>query len=452
MDFSLGDRFKLMVGLFSRNPGKVATQLMQGLYPSHRGEPPARTGMNFLKSYSTMPWLRASVHRVSTSISATEWKLYANKKQGNPKARAVKHFKAQTTHHDQKVKILHQLDAKGELQEIVEHPFLTLLHDPNEFMTGLDFMKVTQAHIDLVGEAFWLKERDGLGMLIGCWPIPPFWIIQTATPTYPFYRVSYRGWQHDIPDTEMLWMREPDPFNPYGRGSGTAQALGDELDTDEYAAKFTKSFFFNDAKPPFIVYPKGQPTASLGSSEISRLEQDWTSKNQGFWRKFKPYFLSAEVGVYEFTQNLQNMQLTDLRKFERDTVVQCYGIPPELLGILQHSNKATIDAATFIYGKWVLMPRLEFLRAQWQERILPEFDERLILDYVSPMEDDKNQQLEALKAMPATATINEWRGRQGLPPLDGPNGDMHMMPSLMQPQPLDLGGPMPTGHGSGEGA
>jgi len=35
---------------------------------------------------------------------------------------------------------------------------------------------------------------------------------------------------------------------PTGGGAGVAEALADELDTDEFAAKFTKSFFFNRAR------------------------------------------------------------------------------------------------------------------------------------------------------------------------------------------------------------
>lgn len=444
MNLSLVERVKLAVGLFSQNPGKVAQQLMKGLYPSYRGEPPARTAQNFLKAYGSMPWLRAAVHRVSTSIANVHWKLYANKRAKDRNARARRNYKVQRAPHDVKVKLLHELDAQEDLVEITEHPILTLLDDANEFMTGQDCLKVTQCHLDLVGESFWLKERGPLTTVIGIWPIPPHWVMATPTPSNPFYRISYRGWQQEIPDTEILWMRDLDPWNPYGRGIGTTMSLADELDTDEYASKFTKSFFFNDAKPPFVVFPKGQPTAQIGPAEIARLENDWTNKNQGFWRKFKPYFLNAEVGIHEFSSNLRDFQLTELRQFERDTVVNVFGIPPELLGILTNSNRSTIDQADYIFSRWVLTPRLEFMRAQWQERLIPEFDDRLILDYTSPIAADKESQLEAMKAAPWALTIDEWRAEQGLPPMDDERqGAMRMVPTLLVPtENLDI--PLPS--------
>ncbi len=35
-----------------------------------------------------------------------------------------------------------------------------------------------------------------------------------------------------------------------------AEALADELDTDEFAAKFTKSLFFNRARPDLVIFRK----------------------------------------------------------------------------------------------------------------------------------------------------------------------------------------------------
>ena len=51
-----------------------------------------------------------------------------------------------------------------------------------------------------------------------------------------------------------------------------------------------------------------------------------------------------------------------MRKFLRDTIYQTYGIPPEVLGIIENSNRATADAAMYIYGILVLTPRLNKMR------------------------------------------------------------------------------------------
>jgi hypothetical protein len=53
-----------------------------------------------------------------------------------------------------------------------------------------------------------------------------------------------------VRDADVITMRNHDPEDPLGRGVGTAFSLGDELDTDEYAARFTKNYFWNNASRP----------------------------------------------------------------------------------------------------------------------------------------------------------------------------------------------------------
>jgi hypothetical protein len=79
-------------------------------------------------------------------------------------------------------------------------------------------------------------------------------------------------------------------------------------------------------------------------------------------------------------------------------------------------------------GRYVLVPRLEFVREILQERLAPEFDERLIVQYESPVTDDKEMQLRAATAAPWALKVNEWRGMAGQPKLDGPEGERHVVP------------------------
>ena len=66
------------------------------------------------------------------------------------------------------------------------------------------------------------------------------------------------------------------------------------------------------------------------------------SKLQGFWRTFKSYFISGEVKVDVIEQNFEHLQLMELRKSVRDTVLQTEGIPPvsalHVSGILETSK------------------------------------------------------------------------------------------------------------------
>src|SRR5712692_2224971 len=297
--------------------------------PGTRGDMlPRRRREEYLKGYSELPWLRAIVHRVAFSVAAQPWNLYVQRPNG-----------------------------KKEKYE-QPHPLRTMLTDgiPG-VLSGFNIVMLTQMWWDLVGDAFWVLRRNNAGVPVEAWPIPPHWVLAIPyqiTPNDQVYRIQLpNGTQAMVPSSEVVWFKDVDPLNPYMRGTSTAVALGDEFNTDELASKYVSRFFYNSARPDLIVTADG-----LTPETVKRLDEEWNRKNQGVWNAFRTFFLNKKVDIKELQTNFQHMQLIELRKSERDTIIHVYGIPPEILGILEHSNRATIEAADYHFGRWVLHPRL----------------------------------------------------------------------------------------------
>jgi hypothetical protein len=185
----------------------------------------------------------------------------------------------------------------------------------------------------------------------------------------------------------------------------------------------------------------------MNPTETKRFEQDWLNRLQGYWRSSKPHFMSREVGVYEFQKNLKEMMLTEVRMQERDIILQVWGMPPEKLGILNNSNRATIEGSDLIYAKDVLVPRLEMRRSMFQELLMPEYDDRLIVDYVTPVMEDKEFELKVAMAAPWAMEANEWRAIMGRGDLEQFKDVVFVPPSvtpvriddLLPPTNVDLG-------------
>ena len=399
------------------------------------GDPPKRGVEGILASYESMPWVRACAGRVSSSMSAVQWRLYATKKPGE--ARAYRHRLAQTADVTRRKHVLQSLRDSSELTELSDHPFLDLMTKGNGYHTGVALRRIESLHMDLVGEAFLYKGRNMLGVTVALWPIPPTWIMSTPTPAFPFFRVSYRTWQENLPAADVLWMCDPGARDPYGRGVGLGHAIADEAEIDEFAAKTSRQLFFNRAQPDFLVYPKGE-RAELDETETKRFEQSWLNKLQGYWRSSKPHFLSREVGVYEFQKNIKDLMLTEIRLQERDIILQVWGMPPEKLGILNNSNRATIDGSDLIYSKELLVPRLEMRRSFYQEMLIPEYDDRLIVAYDTPVTEDREFALKAAQAAPYVLDANEWRGIMGYHEQEEFNHVLFVPPSITAVKLHDL--------------
>ena len=429
-DTAARETAKAAVGVFTDDSAREAHGLLSGIFPGSVGAPPTRGARERIAAYADMPWLHAVADKVASGLAAVEWRVGYYKPLGAE--RAVRMKSVQRAGWSERAKQIKALVERGEFVAVEQHPMLDLLNGGNSFMTGLGMRKTTFLHYDLEGESFWIKERSGLSVPVGAWPIPPNWIMATPTPSDRRYRVSFRGWQGYIPDTEITWFQNHDPANPYGRGTGMARALADELETDEMAAKTVRAAFFNGMRPDFLIYPK---TGNLTEPERRRLQHDWESQHQGFWRQFKGRFASREMGVHEFNErSFREQQMVQLREFERDTIIQVWGVPLSFLGIIEPGHsRATLGVEKYIFSRWVLVPRLESFRAMLQERLAPEYDERLIIDYVSPVEEDKDFELEAARAFPSSLRVDEWRRLQGLPPLDDEAGQPFLVPFNLVP-------------------
>ena len=424
---------KAAAGIFSDDSSRRAYGLLSGMWPSSVGEAPTRGARERVAAYADMPWVHALAGKVAGALGTVEWQVLAAKRGAEP-ARKVK--AAQRGGPAAREATLRRLKAAGELVELEEHPFLDLMDGGNAMMTGLAVRQVTALHWDLEGEAFWLKERGrgGFGVPTAAWPLAPDWVRSTPTPSTPSYRVGFRGWQGTIPETEILWLPQHNPSNPYGRGTGLARALADELETDEYAARSMRMTFLNASRPDFVVSPKSPQEWT--QVQRDRLARDWADNHEGFWRQFRARFMSHEVAVHEFgATDFRRLQMTQLREFERDLIRNTWGVPPEIMGIVEPgASRATIQRASYLFARWVLLPRLEMLRAILQERLIPEYDSRLIVGYVSPVEEDREFALEVAKTAAWSRSVDEWRKLQDLEPLPDGAGEYWLVPAGLEPR------------------
>lgn len=365
-----------------------------------QGTAPDRGAEGVLRAYSTSPWLRAVTGRIGYIVASVPWKISRRtRSQG------------------------------ADVEEIEEHPFLDFLEneipdkdlaleDPSR-LTGFDTRLTMQVATDLVGESFGLVESTLVGNLpTEMQPIPPHWVKRTPKRGQASYivRAPRTAVDIEIPSEFMTWIRDPNPHDPYGRGTGIGIALGDEIETDEYMARHTKNLFFNGARPDLLMVAEGAK-----QSEIDRFKENWQRELQGYWNSFKVHAIGRKVEVHDLSRNLKDMSFAPLRELERNAFIHVYGMPPEILGIVENSNRATIDAADLLVTKYIAVPRLMRWKVHYQ-RIARKFDEGLIVDFENPIPDDKDGKRSTMVAMPHAFRVNEWRELANEDPLEEEDG------------------------------
>jgi len=395
---SLWQRIK---GLFGA--GGIASSSAGGLLGSvlQSGKAPTRGTKELLQAYRTHPWFHTVVHRIAGEVSQQHFKLYRSKKSQRMESKRVKSSIGYAPH-----------DAV----EVDTHPLLALLENPNPKFTRAMFFHLVSAYLDTKGEVPIVIERGANGQPKELWPVPPHWLAEIPHQGFPFYRFSFGAWQRTIPEDDVIYLAHPDLEQPYARGVGTGETLADEIDIDEFATKHLKSWFFNRALPDVFLSVEGVTS----EAEALRYEEKLRGKHGGRQKAFQVHVTSGKVDVKQLGHTFREQQLPELRSQQRDTVMQVFGVPPEIMGIVENSNRATIDAAELILTRFVVVPRVSFLAdgfTHWAKREYS--DDQLTLGFESPVPQDAAFALEVMTSQPGLFTKNEWRELAGRAPVDG---------------------------------
>ena len=321
---------------------------------------------------------------------------------------------------------------KSKAEIIENHEIYDLLENPcpaDRELTGWTIRYFVFACYKLVGEGYLLKVRDG-NKIVALQPVAPSWVIHTPTVNERFWQIypfgTAGGNSIVVPVEDVICFKDIDLNDPYGRGRGTSEAIGDEIQSDEYASKYAKNLFFNDATPSAIIY------APQGTKETAdQIKQSWLQKMAGFRHAKEPMVLTGEGSKFEkISQTPTELDFVESRRFLRDNANEHYHIPPEILGILQNSNRSTIDSAEYLLNKNVLADDLRMFERVINTQLLWEdFDKerKLILHHENNIAEDIAQKLQILNAglEKGVLTVNDWRIGMGYEK-DEKGGDVYL--------------------------
>ena len=341
-------------------------------------------------------------------------------------------------------KLYNKADLRNNVQSaqpIERHRFYDVMDVPVRRYPELDLWAMifmTDALWRLVGEFFWWKYRDGDKVnspVTQLYPMPAAWIAQIPTKGMPYYMVYpfgvIAGQAFPVLPSDMVYFKYTDLTDPYSRGRGQSEPIIDTASTDEYASKFQKNTMYNDGTPPFVVRLPGADKTALEAAS-----QGWMDKVGGWVQNRKPAFVGWPEGAKIETLGMapKELDLIESRKYLRDEANQHFGVPPELMGIIENSNRATIESAEYLFDKNTLSNDLHFLERTINRQILwPDFDANVVMRFDEVVDKDKDFQYKVLSGIPGPATlVDEWRALGGLPPLPDGKGQVRILNPVSQ--------------------
>lgn len=346
------------MGFFSFRRGRQYMRERNSTKLPHWTVPPERNTAEWMEAFGKNPRLSV-VNKIASDLSYVEGKLY-------------------------------EVDADGDEKEIKSHPFLDFWNSPNPLFefTSNAIWKLQEIYLLLKGEGYFIIERGLDGAPAELWPVPTHWVMETPYLNHPFYRVQMpNAGSMQVPVDDMFVMKALNPLDPFRRGLGQSEAIADEIEIDEYAAKFQKKFFYNDATPSLLV---GMPGSDKG--ERARFLEMWKSKFMGVDNSHKVAAIGADVTVNKLADNMKDLDMVNGRIFIRDSVLEHFGVPREIMGITENSNRATAEASQYIYARNVLTPRISDREKAVNTQLIPYFGDNLVWHFDDIIPHDKEHE------------------------------------------------------------
>ena len=359
--------------------------------------------LTLLNAYASIGWLFSVVSRITEGVAAAEWQLYR--------------------------------ELEDEREEVYHHPALDLWEQVSPFSSRPEFLEASQQHFELVGEMWWVILRDRTGVPKELQLVRPDRMRPVPDRDDFISGYVYMLGNHRIPlDVEdVIFIKRPSPIDAY-RGIGVVQSLLVDIGAEQAAAQWTRNFFLNSAEPGGII----EFDTTLSTSDFERLRERWNEQHRGVMNAHRVALLERGKWV-DRKLSQRDMQFEQLRKLDREIILDAFGFPRPLMGITESSNRATAEAAEVVFSRWLIRPRLERIKGAINRGLIrKEYEQGLELDYIDPTPLDRELRLrEAVEGYNAgILTQNEARARMGEGEVE--EGDQFGAPAA-PPSPFGLG-------------
>jgi HK97 family phage portal protein len=344
-----------------------------------------------------------------------------------------------------------------------DHPLLDLLDGVNPDMIGAELKYLTSAHLDLVGNCYWLltdkqgkpvkSELDKPGAIYLLDPSKIHPLIDKEN--FPFrikgYKMKLESKNIIFDPACIIHFRSPDPMN-FFEGRGIVQAGAEYIDNDNYAMEFNRKFFVNGARPVGFLETEGVAEAQLESIKVGFAEV-----HEGIENMNRIGILPKGVKWSPAGVSPKDMDFKNLSENMRDRILALFGVSKTILGTAESdTNRATAETADYVFSKRVVKPHMQRICDFLNEKLVPRYGDGLYISFIDPVPEDRGARTTEMQASVGSQpvlTVNEARDEfMGLGPVEG--GDVLMAPTAMAPvgQPEGDGDVEPQAGGGNDAA
>lgn len=318
------------------------------------------------------------------------------------------------------------------IDEVVEHPVLTLLSNVNDHpgMFYTSFVTLTQLYLDITGKGYWLTDVDRLlDRPKALWVIPTQFLTpktkserkRSTDRIIDYYEFKNGTIKRNYSPDVIIPFFMPNLSNPYLDGLSPLQASYEATRVSNKLIAHEDNFLENEARPDGILSPgKGQ---MIDEDLKKAWGLEWYKKfaKSGTGRLF---IADEEVNYTPVNYPPRDLARLEIHKWSKIEIANAYGVPMALLNT-ENVNRAILESAREQHALNAIVPRIKRIEDTLNEELLPRYDDsgRLFFAFDDPVPEVREQKLAENTQLVQAGIItrNEARKNYGYPP--HPDGD-----------------------------
>ena len=343
--------------------------------------------------------------------------------------------------------LVYRKNRSGQVEELDDHPLVTLLNRPNPWQgSGRFFENVTaflmlsgNSYIEAVGpenrppKELYVLRPDRVKVIPG-----------NAQQLIGGYEYQVDSHKVRLQAEEVLHLKLFNPLNDW-YGMGPIEAAARSVDQNNESRAWNVSLLQNAARPPGALITKEE----LTEEQFNRLKKQVQEQYAGHKNAGRPLLLEGGMDWKDLALSPADMHWLEGLKLSAREIAIAFGVPPELIGDTSNKTYSNYQEARLAFYTETILPLMDWLKDELNNWLVPQFgDERLFVDYdkdeIEALQEDRgavwDRAMEAVRQ--GVLTRNEARVLLGYEEIEG--GDVLMVPGNMLPLNVVGGGGMET--------
>lgn len=344
-------------------------------------------------------------------------------------------------------------ERDGVKAEVLSHPILDLIEQPNEQMSQSEFVTAVISILEIGGTAYVIAigpDENGTGIPRELWVARPDQMRPLRAQGDSSGRIV--GWELTQPngntrrfDLEQVHVLKT--FNPLSNDVGLAPLAVASMAVQQgnEAKQWNISLLQNSARPPGMFTTKD----ALEDKQFEQLRGEIRKTYQGSMNAGVPFLGEGGMSWQDMGLSPTDMDWLNGQKLSAREIAVTFGVAPELIGDSENKTYSNFKEARKALYEDTIVPLGVWVRGELNGWLVPKFDQTGTLsldidrDQIPALQDDRDSVFKRANEA-KFLTINEKRHMTGFEDIKG--GDVILVSLVEVPLGTPLA-PPPEGRG-----